>query len=174
MGPLVFVVFVNDLPSVVRKCTVNLYADDTTIYASNEDPSLVEKHLEEGLGGIATWINTNSLEMNVAKTQLMVLCGKSRQKSAQSVRVRISNRELPKQESVKYLGVTIDKNLKWKMHIDGIRQKCLAKIAMIRRAGAYLSHDVRKMLYQSFVLPHLDYCSTVWHTCGATLTNRIE
>ena len=104
----------------------------------------------------------------------MVLCGKSRQKSAQSVRVRISNRELPKQESVKYLGVTTDKNLKWKMHIDGIRQKCLAKIAMIRRAGAYLPHDVRKMLYQSFVLPHLDYCSTVWHTCGATLTNRIE
>ena len=103
----------------------------------------------------------------------MVLCGKSRQKSAQSVRVWISNRELPKQESVKYLGVTIDKNLKWKMYIDGIRQKCLAKIAMIRRAGAYLSRDVRKMLYQ-FVLPHLEYCSTVWHTCGATLTNRIE
>ena len=44
-------VFVNDLPSVVRKCTVNLYADDTTIYASNEDPSLVEKHLEGHKGG---------------------------------------------------------------------------------------------------------------------------
>ena len=120
LGPLLFVVIVNNLPSVVRKCTVNLYADDTTIYASSEDPCLVEKHLEEDLGAIATWINTNSLKMNVAKTQLMVLCGKSRQKSAQSVRVRISNRELPKQESVKYLGVTLDKNLKWKMHIDRI------------------------------------------------------
>ena len=111
MGLLLFVVFVNDLPSVVRKCTVNLYTDDTTIYASSEDPSLVEKHLEEDLGAIATWINTNRLKMNVAKTQLMVLCGKSRQKSAQSVHMWISNRELPKQESVKYLGVTIDKNL---------------------------------------------------------------
>ena len=55
-----------------------------------------------------------------------------------------------------------------------VRQKCLAKIAMVRRAGAYLPYDGRKMLYQSFVLPHLDYCSIIWHTCGATLTNRIE
>ena len=68
----------------------------------------------------------------------------------------------------------IDKNLNWKLHIDEVRQKCLAKIAMIRRAGAYLPYDVRKMLYQSFVLPHLDYCSIIWHTCGATLTSRIE
>ena len=71
LGPLLFVVFVNDLPSVVRKCSVNLYADNTTIYASNEDPSLVGKHLEEDLGAIATWINTNGLKMNVAKTQLI-------------------------------------------------------------------------------------------------------
>ena len=127
LWPLLFVVFVSDLPSVVRKCSVNLYVDDTTIYASNEDPSLVGKHLEEDLGAIATWINTNGLKMNVAKTQLMVLCGKSRQKSAQSVCVRISDRELPKQESVKYLGVSIDKNLNWKIHIDEVRQKCLQR-----------------------------------------------
>ena len=131
-------VFVNDLPSVVRKRSVNLYADDTTIYTSNEDPSLVGKHLEEDLGAIATWINSNGLKMNVAKTQLMVLCGKSRQKSAQPVCVWIGDRGLPKQESVKYLGVRIDKNLNWKLHIDEVQQKCLAKIAMIRRAGAYL------------------------------------
>ena len=73
LGPLLFMVFVNDLPSVVGRCSVNLYAHDTTIYACIEDPSLVRKHLEEYLGAIATWINTNSLKMNVAKTQLMIL-----------------------------------------------------------------------------------------------------
>ena len=72
-------VFMNDLPSVVRKCSVNLYADDMTIYVSNEDPSLVGNQLEEDLEGIAIWINNNGLKMNIAKTQLMVLCGKSRQ-----------------------------------------------------------------------------------------------
>ena len=85
-----------------------------------------------------------------------------------SVCVWISDRELPKQESVKYLGMRIDKNLNWKLHIDEVRQKHLA---MIRRGGAYLPYDVRKMLYQSFVLPHLDYCSVIWHTCRASQTN---
>ena len=66
LGPLLFIVFVNDLPSVVRKCSVNLFADDTTIYVSNEDPFVFGKHLEEDLGAIATWINTNGLKMNVA------------------------------------------------------------------------------------------------------------
>ena len=56
----------NALPSVVRKCSVNLYADDTTIYVSNEDPSLVGKHLEEDLEAIATWISNNGLKMNIA------------------------------------------------------------------------------------------------------------
>ena len=79
------------------------------------------EHLEKDLGAIATWINTDGLKMNVAKTQLMVLCGKSRQKSAQSVCVQISDRELPKQESVKYLGVRIDENLNWKLHVE-VRQ----------------------------------------------------
>ena len=95
---------------------MNLYADDTTIYTSDEDQSLVGKHLEEDLGATATWINSNDLKMNVVKTQLMVLCGKSREKSAQSVCVWIGDRELPKQESVKYLEVRIDKNLNWKLH----------------------------------------------------------
>ena len=153
---------------------MNLNADDTTIYTSNEDPSSVGQQLEEDLGVIAGWINANSLKMNVAKTQLMVLCGKSRQESAQSVHVRICDRELPKKESVKYLGVKIDNTLNWKLHLDDVRKKCLAKIAMIRRAGACLPHNVRKMLYQLFVLPHLDYCLVVWHTCGATLTKRVE
>ena len=98
---------------------------------------------------LATWINSNGLKMNVAKINGPVW--QSRQKSAQSVCVRISDRELPKQESVKYLGVRIDKNLNWKLHIDEVRKKHLA---MIRRGGAYLSYDVRKMLYQSIL------CST--------------
>ena len=94
--PLLFVIFVNDLPAVVKNCSMKLYADDTTIYTSNEDPSSVGQQLEEDLRAIAGWINANSLKMNVAKTQLMVLCGRSRQESAQSVHVRICDKELLK------------------------------------------------------------------------------
>ena len=70
LGPLLFVIFMNDLPSVIENCNVNLYSDDTTIYFSSKDPQEV---LEAELGAVAHWIKRNQLKMNVSKTQLMVL-----------------------------------------------------------------------------------------------------
>ena len=73
LGPLLFTLFINDLPNVVEKCTVILYADDTTIYTSDSDPKCVSTRLKEDLSRIVKWIRDNGLKMNIAKTQLMVL-----------------------------------------------------------------------------------------------------
>ena len=73
----------------------------------------------------------------------------------------VEERELPQLESVKYLGVRIDRQLKWHLHVDRVRQLCMAKLALIRRSAAFLPSHVKKVLYSAFVLPHLDYCSTV-------------
>ena len=68
----------------------------------------------------------------------------------------------------------IDRDLTWKVHIERMHWQCMGKLAIIRRVGSYLLCHIRKLLYQSFVLPHLDYCSVVWNNCGATLTGRVE
>ena len=90
------------------------------------------------------------------------------------MRVKVGEVELPQQGCVRYLGVKIDKDLTWKTHIDKVRHQCMAKLAAIRRAGTYLPCHIRKLLYQSFVLPHLDYRSVVWNSFSTTLTKRIE
>jgi len=110
--------------------------------------------------------------MNVSKTQLMVLCRKGKQKDVKSEKVHVDGKEVSKLEAVKYLGIVIDKDLRWKQHIDKVWLRCHAKFAAIRRAGNYLSSHVKK--FQTFVLPHLDYCLAVWHSCGVTLSQKIE
>ena len=82
--------------------------------------------------------------MNVAKTQLMTMCRQGKQEETEKVKVRI---EFPKQEVVKYLGVTVDKELNWKQHIYRVYNKSLGCLASIRRTGTY--------------------CSVVWNSCGA-------
>ena len=82
--------------------------------------------------------------------------------------VRIGNDEVHATGNVTYLGVTIDNKLKWKAHIQNIHQKCIAKLAWIRRVEWFLPYKVRKALYTSFVLPHAEYCSVVWYSCGVT------
>ena len=173
LGPLL-VIFVNDLPSVVEECTVNLYADDTALYSVHSDPGELSRRVQEDLQRVAEWITRNGLRMNVNKTQLVVLNRKGKQSIADSVQVSVDDSMLQKQDCVKYLGVSIDKDLSWKTHIEQIRAQCMAKLAAIRRAGSYLPCHVRKFLYQSFVLPHLDYCSVVWNSCSTTLSDRVE
>ncbi len=176
LGPLLFLIFVNDLPDAVEECSTNLYADDTTIYSADADPAVLGARVEGDLGRVAGWINSNGLRMNVAKTQLMVLSRKGKRAcgDADSVQVKVGDVELKKQDCVRYLGVEIDKDLTWKSHIEKVHQQCMGKLAVIRRAGSYLPCHIRKLLYQAFILPHLDYCSVVWNSCGQGLSDRVE
>ena len=83
LGPLLFMIYVNDLPDVLNKCTVNLYADDSMIYFSHKNPQKVKEVLERELEAMAVWIEQNKLRMNTVKTQLMVLNRKRRQKGVE-------------------------------------------------------------------------------------------
>ena len=79
LGPLMFIIFVNDMPDVVKYCTVNQYADDITVYTSDKSPYAVGSALEDDLERISGWIRANSLMMNVAKTQLMTMCRRGKE-----------------------------------------------------------------------------------------------
>ena len=135
--------------------------------------SLPRGRLEADLVRIASWIALNGLRINIPKTQLMIMSRRSKRQAAETVSVGIDNVELARQDSVKYLRVEIDKELTWRKHTDKVSRTCLAKLAAIRRAEAYLA-SILKMLYKSFVMPHLDYCSVVWSHCGVTQSNKLE
>ena len=81
---------------------------------------------------------------------------------------------LEKQNCVNYLGVKIDRDLSWRTHIDHLHRQCMAKMAVIGRASCYLPQNVRRLLYQAFVLAHVDYYSVVWNHCGVTLRDCVE
>ena len=174
LGPLLFVLFVNDLPGMVEESSINLFADDTAVYSADSDPKVLSDRVEKDIGRVADWIHSNGLSLNVTKTQLMVLSTRGKSEKAKAVQVKVNNVELQQQDIVKYLGVEIDKDLTWKAHTEKVHRQCMSKLAAIRRAGSYLPCHIRKLLYQTFVLPLLDYCSVVWNSCGAVLSKRIE
>ena len=94
LRPLLFLIFVNDLPTKVQHCSINLYANDTSIYASHPDPSMVGTLLEED---ISEWLECNGLKMNMAKTQLVVLCSHRKSYQEDQVDVRIGTSVLRRQ-----------------------------------------------------------------------------
>ncbi|XP_064405938.1 uncharacterized protein LOC135350976 [Halichondria panicea] len=91
-----------------------------------------------------------------------------------SINVSLDGTDIPQTDSVKYLGVTIDKDLNWKAHTEQVRRKSLAALSTIKRSSSFLPSNTRKLLFNSLVRPHLDYCSVVWHSCNSTISKRIE
>ena len=108
--------------TVVEHCSISLYADDTSIYVSHPDPATAGNLLEEDLRYINEWLVRNGLKMNVSRTQLMVLCSHRRSHLEDQVKVHVGASELCKQNSVNYLGVTVDKHLRWHPHVDKVRR----------------------------------------------------
>ena len=81
-------IYMNDLPDVLNKCTVKLYADDSMIYFSHKNPQEVKEVLERELEVMLVWIEQNKLRMNAAKTQLMVLNHRRRQKEVEEFTIQ--------------------------------------------------------------------------------------
>ena len=138
LGPLLFLAFLNDLPTVVISCTINMYADDTTINYANRDPNNVMRAINTDLHLIATWIESNKKTMNISKTQVMIFSRRVARSQAELNIVQINGTAIPKQESIKYLGGIIDNDLSWKTHVGNVHRQMLADIVSIRRVSPYL------------------------------------
>ena len=88
------------------------------------------------------------------------------------MKIRLNENALPRSKDVKCLEVWIDDCLTWKRHIDFVRTKCFHGLARIRRLESVLPTSIKTKLYNALVLPHLDYCSVVWHECTKDLQRK--
>ena len=99
------------------------------------------------------------------KTQSMFLSMRKRGEEIAEARVVHRGIELVNESRIKYLGVVVDKELKWKDQVSHVCQKYLASLSTLSRIFPALPISTRMMLFNALVIPHLDFCSSVWHQC---------
>ena len=127
LGPLLFVVYITDLPRVVKNSTTSMYADDTSLCFKSKDLFRLNEALNENLSLLDAWLNSNKLSFNVAKTQSMLVSIKAKKKaldnSNQNLQVKIKGTELKVFSKIKYLGVLLYNSLDWKDQIRAVSLK---------------------------------------------------
>lgn len=148
LGPLLFILYVNDLPNNIHYCRVRQYADDTTLSCMCSDVSDLEKGLTDDVERVARWIEANKLRLNVTKTNLLLTSRKRRVRELEQVKVKVNNQELVRSKKVKCLGVVLDDGLMWKEQVLNVRRKCFAGLAKLRTY--YLQTLRGKYIMQSF------------------------
>ena len=138
------------------------FADDTTVFASDSDINCVYATLNRELVGVDNWLKTNRLSLNVSKTSYMII----------SIIIRESI--LTKVSTVKFLGVTLDKNLTFKCHVNKVTSKIFKSAGVMRRFHRLLPANVMVKLYYFLVHSHMTYALLAWGKSGRTSAAKID
>ena len=124
LGPLLFLVYINDLPRAVKNSTTSMYADDTSLCFKSKDLSRLNEALNEDLSRLDAWLISTKLSLNVAKPQSMLASTKAKRKALdkcnQNLQVKINGTELEVVSKIKFLGALLDNSLDWKDQVRAV------------------------------------------------------
>ena len=155
LGPLLFIMYTNDLTKCIRNSEVLLYADDTVIYRCDTDTVRNYRNIQGDLNRLYKWCNQNGLTINSRKTKVIDF-GKSRKKVND---LHINKELLVYEKQYKYLGVILDHNLNFEPHYKELVKTFSFKMYLYRRIRYCLNDLSAKMILKSMVLSYLDYGS---------------
>ena len=164
LGPLLFLIYINDLPKCLQHCTATLFADDTTIYATAKTEKELQDKMNEDLNNLSAWFKANKLTLNTKKTYACDF-GKSKQPYDT---LRIDGKTIEMTNCVKYLGVYVDSKLSWKPHISYVVNKISTIIGVMSKIRKTLNIESMKTLYYALVHSRLLYCQEAWGTAYKT------
>ena len=173
LGPLFFIVFMNDFSRASNILFSILFADDTTVIIEGQNYNNLILTLNTELNKLDVWLQANKLTLNTDKTHYMVF-HRARIKS-KTGKISIRNNAIDEVKSTKFLGVIIDDKLKWTEHIQYIKNKISKSIGILIKIRPYLDKVTLRNLYFTFVYPYLIYCVEVWgNACDTHLDPIIK
>ena len=173
LGPLLFIAFINDMPDVLSKSKVVLYADDTAVMYNSNSRDDIEDVLNKELALVAEWMHVNKLTVNASKTKVM-LFGSQRKLKNSVLNIKLNNEKLEHVHVFKYLGMWFDSHLKWNTHVKKTASKISQKTGILRRMRYYIDQKTMAMLYNAIILPHIDYCCPINASAADKLINKIQ
>ena len=167
LGPLLFLMYINDLPNCVSGADCRLYADDTLL---GMDTTMNDfSALQDNVTALFNWSKTWGMPFNPKKCAHMVIGNEEAQST-----LTIDGAKIPKVANMKYLGVTIQSNLKWDSHILNITKKANKTLGMLRRCLFRANPKTSITAYKTVTRPILEYASQVWSPYTKSLSGQLE
>ena len=172
LGPLLFLLYINDLPSASKlKCVI--FADDTNLLIQGNDLKLLAETLNKELEIVDDYFKANQLKLNAKKTKVIIFRKKAIPANIEQLNISLNKDKLDICEEVQFLGLTIDGTLCWEKHCNNVANKISRSSSMINRVKKFLPPSTLKLLYHSFIQSHISYGLTAWGGCSAQNKKRI-
>ena len=165
LGPLLFLIYINDLPSAT-KFFIKLYADDTYLCYQDENLEVLQNEVNMELEKVFHWLAANKLTLNISKSKFMLITKK--RVNLSNFTVKINGTDLEECDNYKYLGVFFDKNLNWKKHIDHICEKVSKSCGILSKLRHCFELETLREVYHALVHSYVRYGIIAWGTAPKT------
>ena len=159
LGPVLFLVYINDLPDSICHSTLRLFADDCLLYKTIQSPHDAID-LQEDLLAMQSWEDTWLMKFNISKCFGMRVTQSRKHKVTYDY--QLHNFTLNSVDHCKYLGVVLQSNLRWGKHIESITAKANSTLGMMRRNFKKVPTSIKVQIYQTIIRPQLEYASSAW------------
>ncbi len=170
LGPLLFLIYINDLPNSSNLLSFFLFADDTNIYFESDDLTRLTKTVNKELKKVKSWLDCNKLALNIEKTNFVIFHS-PRKKLPALVDLKLGKHNITRKKYVKFLGVLVDEHLSWKYHISELRKKLSRTTGLFFKLRHYIPLSTLLCLYNSLFSSFLNYGIIVW---GLTVDTYLD
>ena len=174
LGPLFFLIYINDLHGVLGDRNYHLYADDTVIYCINEDIKVAEKEMQNVLHKFSKWCAINALTINTSKTKTMLFGSRNKIKNSYRPDLFINKEQLQMVPTYKYLGVNLDQTLNFKYHLESLVSNISFKLYMFSKIRRFLNEKCAIIIYKTMLMPFFDYCDIVYMYSGQNELQKLK
>ena len=159
LGPLIFLIFVNDMKLHVSDVDLVQFADDTTLIFGHRNLHYLKYCVEKELENLQDWFYANKLTLNVDKSVYMLF---EKNNTSCDMHISVCNKEIPRCKSAKFLGTWLDDKLNWKTHVSKLLSKLKGGLGMMRRSNKFLTPRAKRTLYFGQVHSNLSYGISIW------------
>ena len=163
LGPLLFLLYINDLHQSIDHCNIILFADDTTLLHGHKSLKYLKWMIEDDLSRMIDWFRANLLTINLEKTECLLFpINTTHQQHNQPLDLNIQGQQLLSTHYVKFLGLWIDHNLQWRTHVTTLLSKLKQSINLLKIGNKFMNKASKKILYYGHIYSHITYGLVLW------------
>ena len=159
LGPLLFIIYINDMCDILTNCNMLLYADDCVIYNSHRNFETVSNNLQCDLDRLITWYSVNLMKVNIGKTKSMLVGTRQKIRNTPELQLKISDTLLSNVQCYNYLGISTDCELSFNNYLNNLGNRVHRKIFQLSKIRKYITEFAAFQIYKQTIMPIIDYCN---------------
>ena len=170
LGPILFLLYINDIENSSKLLSFILFADDTNIFYSHKCLKSLNEIIQTEINNITDWLNVNKLSLNVSKTKFMLFKSINK-RPKQKISISMNDKNIEQVRELTFLGIVMDECLTWNHHIMKISKKLIRASGIIAKVRHFVNRNTIKLIYYALVYPYLTYGNLIW---GYTYKTKID